>query len=493
MRARFPVHAVLGSFFFHVMLLHVHIPAWVESRTRPQLTLPRIELVYYGPARDLPPLRLLAPPKKASPPAEAKKPLPRRGADAFHPRQTILSAPVRPTHPRQTLIQPDAPPTPPKILPQLPNIVQWNQSKQPAKPRFRLSAPSLAKARRRTEPSVPPTDLPVPAVPNLERALGELNIASSSVQNVRPRLPVPPMSVPKPGPRLEAGDTGPTPEIGPSAGGDGNLHRLIALSATPAPPAPVVELPPGNLAARIAMSPEGTQTGVPSGSANGTVESGGSPGGSTGGTGGTGSSAVGVSISGGGAEPAGSVSGPVARPASPSPARPLPNRPLPRIALVNPTRVTPAIMLEAPKPGTPADSYFGPRRVYTLYVNMPNLASASGSWILRFAELTTHGEKNAADDGAPELAGPMPLHKVDPKYPPALVSAGVQGDVTLYAIIRRDGSVDSIQVVRSLDLLLDQNAMEALARWKFRPAERGGSPVELEALVQIPFRITRPF
>ena len=29
----------------------------------------------------------------------------------------------------------------------------------------------------------------------------------------------------------------------------------------------------------------------------------------------------------------------------------------------------------------------GAKRVYTLYVNMPNLTSASGSWILNFAEL----------------------------------------------------------------------------------------------------------
>ncbi len=80
------------------------------------------------------------------------------------------------------------------------------------------------------------------------------------------------------------------------------------------------------------------------------------------------------------------------------------------------------------------------------------------------------------------------MHKVDPKYPPALMSARVQGDVILYAIIRKNGTVDSIQLIKGIEPRLDQNAMEALARWKFRPAERRGEPVELEAVVTIPFR-----
>jgi len=48
--------------------------------------------------------------------------------------------------------------------------------------------------------------------------------------------------------------------------------------------------------------------------------------------------------------------------------------------------------------------------------------------------------------------------------------------VILYAVIRRDGSVGSIQVVRGIDPLLDGNAVRALAQWKFRPpsAGRGG-------------------
>jgi outer membrane biosynthesis protein TonB len=46
--------------------------------------------------------------------------------------------------------------------------------------------------------------------------------------------------------------------------------------------------------------------------------------------------------------------------------------------------------------------------------------------------------------------------------------------------------------VRGIDPALDANAMQALAQWKFRPAERQGEPVALEAIVHIPFRAAAP-
>jgi protein TonB len=160
-----------------------------------------------------------------------------------------------------------------------------------------------------------------------------------------------------------------------------------------------------------------------------------------------------------------------------------------------PSKTRPSPAFEALKPGAPPETILGPKRIYTLNVNAPNMASATGSWVLQFAELTEEASKREGPllalrtDPLTDLAGPVPLRKVDPKYPPALVSARVQGDVILYAIIRKDGSVDSIQLVRGIEPRLDQNAMEALARWKFRPAERRGDPVELEAVVTIPFRV----
>jgi TonB family protein len=158
---------------------------------------------------------------------------------------------------------------------------------------------------------------------------------------------------------------------------------------------------------------------------------------------------------------------------------------------------------ESPKLDVPPEKVLGSKRVYTLHVNMPNLTSASGSWVLNFAELEETGagstwsppERDASPFPRPasaDLAGPVALRKVDPKYPPELRTAHVEGEVVLYAVIRKDGTVDSIQLVHGVDSHLDANAIEALAQWKFLPAEKRGEPVDLEAVVHIPFRSRAP-
>jgi TonB family protein len=107
-----------------------------------------------------------------------------------------------------------------------------------------------------------------------------------------------------------------------------------------------------------------------------------------------------------------------------------------------------------------------------------------GSWILNCAELD---EGDAPYKTKGTFSGPAPIQKVDPKYPPELIKQHVDGEVILYAIIRKDGSVDSVQLVRGLDPQLDRNAMEALAQWKFRPGTRDGAPVDIETVAHIPF------
>jgi protein TonB len=84
---------------------------------------------------------------------------------------------------------------------------------------------------------------------------------------------------------------------------------------------------------------------------------------------------------------------------------------------------------------------------------------------------------------------PVPVRKVDPKYPPDLIEQNVQGEVILYAIVHANGAVDSIQVARSLDPQLDANAKSAFAQWKFQPASKAGTPVDLEVIAHIPFKI----
>jgi protein TonB len=498
----FPARALTASVLLHVAFLIFPVPNWHfrQAEENPRES-ERVQLTWFGPARDLPPLLPPAPKPRGA--AKSPAPAPPGRPTAVNRRQTIVSTPLRPNHPRQTLIQPDAPPTPPKILPPLPNIVQWSGPSRPARPKPLVTPLDVRRARRRARAQRPVEELPLPAVPNNQPMVGELNIAATAPPRARPRMPVAPMSVPQAGPSRAGVEAGPAPEIAsPIPGGNGGdgLRNLVALSADPAPPSPNLEIPLGNTTARFAVGPSltpgpGTGAGGSGAGGAGTGSGGGGTGGN--GTGGGGSGPPGVFVSAGNPESTSSVAGA----GSAGPSRPLPSRPEPRGPL-NSRELRAGRPGSFPAPGAwtspPLDPYspsspeitgtFGMKRVYTLHVNMPNLTSAMGSWILHFSEL------NPDESGAPqlELSSPVPLRKVDPRYPPVLAEARIEGDVMLYAIIRENGSVDSIRVLRSVDVQLDRNAMDALARWQFRPARRGGSAVDVEAVVTIPFRLARP-
>jgi len=113
---------------------------------------------------------------------------------------------------------------------------------------------------------------------------------------------------------------------------------------------------------------------------------------------------------------------------------------------------------------------------------MPNITSYDGSWTLRFTELGG----SSADD---VLTSPAPLRKVDPKYVASAAAEGVEGKVLLHAVIRRDGRVEQARLVQGIDERLDASAVSAFSKWEFRPATKNGVPVDLEVVVQIPFRL----
>jgi len=144
----------------------------------------------------------------------------------------------------------------------------------------------------------------------------------------------------------------------------------------------------------------------------------------------------------------------------------------------------PAIGVLAPERPPDPDFPFPGRAVYTLAVNMPNVSSYSGSWIIEFAEAK-------GGEAAPgELSPPSPRLKVDPVYSRAAIDERIEGDVVLHAMIRSDGLVDHIKILKRLDSRLDESASVALSKWRFNPATKRGAPVDIETIVRIPFRLT---
>jgi TonB family protein len=129
---------------------------------------------------------------------------------------------------------------------------------------------------------------------------------------------------------------------------------------------------------------------------------------------------------------------------------------------------------------------FHGRKYYTMALNTPNLNSAGGSWIFRFAERGATSQKG-------DVTAPIAVREVDPAYPADMIHDNIQGVVVLYAIIRADGTVAEVKVLEGFDDRLDENARKALSSWQFVPGTRDGNPVDLEAVVRIPFRSKRTF
>jgi TonB family protein len=142
----------------------------------------------------------------------------------------------------------------------------------------------------------------------------------------------------------------------------------------------------------------------------------------------------------------------------------------------------------AAKLSEPERAVFGIRRFYDLTVNMPNLNSAGGSWVIRFAELNAAESNHDPAAPAASITQPVATRKVDPGYPTQLIRENVTGTVIVYAVIHADGSVSNVKVLRGVDDRLDRYACDAVAQWKFQPATKNGVPVDVEATFQIPFR-----
>lgn len=129
------------------------------------------------------------------------------------------------------------------------------------------------------------------------------------------------------------------------------------------------------------------------------------------------------------------------------------------------------------------DRRFDGRDIYMMAIQMPNLTSYSGSWLMWYADHT------AREVGLAPVAPPIAHRKVDPKYVASAASDHIEGKVQLWCLIGKDGRVSTVELVRGLDERLDKSAEEAMAKWEFAPATRHGEPVEVDVLVEIPFKL----
>jgi TonB family protein len=87
------------------------------------------------------------------------------------------------------------------------------------------------------------------------------------------------------------------------------------------------------------------------------------------------------------------------------------------------------------------------------------------------------------------VSAPSIVYRVEPTYSEEARKAKYQGVVVLSAIVRKDGTIEILKVVRGLGLGLDENAIQALKQWKFRPGMKNGVPVDVALNIEVNFSL----
>jgi protein TonB len=87
------------------------------------------------------------------------------------------------------------------------------------------------------------------------------------------------------------------------------------------------------------------------------------------------------------------------------------------------------------------------------------------------------------------VSQPAVIFKVDPEYSEEARKAKYSGTVTLAVIVDAEGKARDIHVVKSLGMGLDEKAIEAVEKWKFRPGMKGGQAVNVRATIEVNFRL----
>ncbi len=88
------------------------------------------------------------------------------------------------------------------------------------------------------------------------------------------------------------------------------------------------------------------------------------------------------------------------------------------------------------------------------------------------------------------VTAPVVTHKVEPVYTDDAKRARVAGNVVLSTVISPSGEATQIEIVNALGHGLDEEAREALQRWRFEPGKKDGRPMAVASNVE--FRFTAP-
>jgi TonB family protein len=84
---------------------------------------------------------------------------------------------------------------------------------------------------------------------------------------------------------------------------------------------------------------------------------------------------------------------------------------------------------------------------------------------------------------------PRAISTPDPPYSEQARKKKIQGVIVLSLTVGVDGNAHDVTVERGLGYGLDENAVDTVSRWKFKPALKNGEPIEHRMNVEVNFRL----
>jgi protein TonB len=81
------------------------------------------------------------------------------------------------------------------------------------------------------------------------------------------------------------------------------------------------------------------------------------------------------------------------------------------------------------------------------------------------------------------------VREVKPDYTEDARRRAITGDVVLEIVVKSDGRVGTVRLVQGLGAGLDERAIDAVRQWRFSPAMRHGTPVDVLVEVAVEFRL----
>jgi len=87
------------------------------------------------------------------------------------------------------------------------------------------------------------------------------------------------------------------------------------------------------------------------------------------------------------------------------------------------------------------------------------------------------------------VTAPAVLYKIHPEYSEEARKAKYSGTVVLYIQVDESGHATHMRVVKGIGLGLDEKALEAVNKWRFKPGLKDGKPVVVEAHIEVNFRL----